>query len=121
MKLSTFSYGLVSASLASALSVHPREDSNSQKYIADCLGDKDVPVLWPADEKYDDYAEPFNLRLQYKPAVIVLPTTDQHVQDAVTCASQSGLSVSAPFLLHFQLDPLFYQTKLHFLHYTVFT
>lgn len=48
-----------------------------------------------ADAEYAELVEPFNLRLPYKPAVVVLPTTNQHVQDAVICAAQSGLKVQA--------------------------
>lgn len=101
MKLSTLSYSIFSAGLVNGLVVQPRNDGDPNPEstgVADCLGDKDVPVLWPADSKYDDYAEPFNLRLQYKPAVIVLPTSVQHVQDAVICASQNGLTVSTQYL-----------------------
>ena len=40
-------------------------------------------------------AKPYNLRLAYTPAVIVVPTTVKHVQDAVVCASQNGVKVQA--------------------------
>lgn len=46
-----------------------------------------------SDAEYNDLVEPYNNRLAYKPAVVVLPTTNQHVQDAVVCASQAGLKV----------------------------
>jgi hypothetical protein len=48
-----------------------------------------------SDEDYSELAKPYNLRLPYKPAAIVLPTTNQHVQDAVVCAAQAGLKVQA--------------------------
>ncbi|KAF1834659.1 FAD-binding domain-containing protein [Decorospora gaudefroyi] len=47
------------------------------------------------DTEYPELAEPYNLRLPYKPAVIVLPITNQHVQDAVVCAAQAGVKVQA--------------------------
>lgn len=48
-----------------------------------------------SDAEYADLAAPYNLRLPYKPAVIVLPITEQHIQDAVVCAAQAGLKVQA--------------------------
>jgi hypothetical protein len=48
-----------------------------------------------SDAEYADLIEPYNTRLPFTPAVVVLPTTNQHVQDAVLCAVQSGLKVQA--------------------------
>lgn len=48
-----------------------------------------------SDAEYSELSEPYNLRVPFKPAVIVLPTTNQHVQDAVVCAAQAGLKVQA--------------------------
>jgi hypothetical protein len=76
--------GIFAASLVSA---------NSE--IADCLGTKGVPVVWPNNPDYANLSEPFNLRLAYKPYAIVLPTTNQHVQDAVVCAAKCGIKVQA--------------------------
>jgi hypothetical protein len=59
------------------------------------LNGKDVPYKMTSDAGYADLVEPYNLRLPYKPAVVVLPVTNQHVQDAVVCAAQSGLKVQA--------------------------
>lgn len=60
-----------------------------------CLNGKNVPYKMTSDGDYASLVEPFNLRLQYKPAVVVLPTTNQHVQDAVVCAGQAGIKVQA--------------------------
>ena len=60
-----------------------------------CLNGKNVPYKMTSDADYAELVEPFNLRLPYKPAVVVLPITNQHVQDAVVCAAQSGLKVQA--------------------------
>ncbi|PVH98462.1 Glucooligosaccharide oxidase [Periconia macrospinosa] len=65
------------------------------RQIADCLGDKNVPVQWEYSPDYAELAEPFNLRLPYKPKVIVLPTTEKHVQDGVKCANEGGFKVQA--------------------------
>lgn len=63
--------------------------------LADCLGNKNVPVRFASSPDFDELAEPYNLRLPYTPAAIVLPTTPQHVSDAVLCAAESGVKVQA--------------------------
>ncbi|KAE8843865.1 hypothetical protein HRS9122_04968 [Pyrenophora teres f. teres] len=63
--------------------------------VLQCLNDKDVPYKMTSDAAYADLAKPYNLRLPYKPAVIVLPLTNQHVQVAVVCAGKAGLKVQA--------------------------
>lgn len=60
-----------------------------------CLSGKKVPYKVSTDAEYSQLAEPYNLRLPYKPAVIVLPTTNQHVQDAVVCGGKAGLKIQA--------------------------
>ncbi|KAF9731799.1 hypothetical protein PMIN06_012552 [Paraphaeosphaeria minitans] len=84
--LSTIAAGLLAAGYAAAV---------ANKAVDACLKGNKVPASYPGDWDYDELAEPFNLRLQYKPAAIVLPETNKHVQDAVVCASQSGLKVQA--------------------------
>ncbi|CBX96933.1 hypothetical protein LEMA_P100640.1 [Plenodomus lingam JN3] len=58
-----------------------------------CLNGKNIPYKMTSDAGYSDLIAPYNLRLPYKPAVVVLPTTNQHIQDAVVCAAQAGLKV----------------------------
>ncbi|OAG11159.1 FAD-binding domain-containing protein [Paraphaeosphaeria sporulosa] len=60
-----------------------------------CLTGKKVPYKVSSDAAYSQLAQPYNLRLPYKPAVIVLPTTNQHVQDAVVCGAKGGLKIQA--------------------------
>ncbi|KAF2444499.1 carbohydrate-binding module family 18 [Karstenula rhodostoma CBS 690.94] len=60
-----------------------------------CLTGKKVPYKVSSDAAYSQLAKPYNLRLPYKPAVIVLPTTNQHVQDAVVCGAKGGLKIQA--------------------------
>lgn len=83
--------GLASAGLVNA----NRFRRATYESLSDCLGSKDVPVKWTDSPDYAELAEPFNLRLQYKPAVIVVPTTNQHVQDAVSCAASFDVKVQA--------------------------
>ena len=60
-----------------------------------CLDAKNVPVYFPTTSGFAQLAEPFNLRLQYTPAVVVLPTTIQHISDAVVCAGTYYVKVQA--------------------------
>lgn len=59
------------------------------------MNGKNVPYKLASNSEYAELVEPYNLRLPYKPAVVVVPTTNQHIQDAVLCAAQSGLKVQA--------------------------
>ncbi|KAF2463623.1 FAD-binding domain-containing protein [Lindgomyces ingoldianus] len=63
--------------------------------LTDCLNSKNIPISLITSPDYASLAEPFNTRLPYKPVVIVLPITAQHVQDAVICASKAGVKVQA--------------------------
>ncbi|KAF2182763.1 carbohydrate-binding module family 18 [Zopfia rhizophila CBS 207.26] len=69
--------------------------SSSSASLTDCLNSKNVPVKWTTSPDYESLAKPYNLRLPYKPVVIVVPTTTQHVQDAVVCAGKAGVKVQA--------------------------
>jgi FAD/FMN-containing dehydrogenase len=60
-----------------------------------CLDARVVPHKRPSHAEYAKLVEPFNSRLPYKPAVVVLPTSNQHVQDAVLCAAQTDMKVQA--------------------------
>lgn len=62
--------------------------------LQDCLGASDVPVRFASSSDFEELREPYNLHYTYNPAVIVLPTTIQHVSDAVKCAAQNNLKVS---------------------------
>ncbi|KAL8950178.1 MAG: hypothetical protein Q9222_003771 [Ikaeria aurantiellina] len=61
--------------------------------LNDCLGKKNVPIRLTSSSDFSQLATPYNLRLPYTPAVIVLPTTVQHVSDAVTCAAKYNVKV----------------------------
>lgn len=63
--------------------------------LADCLGNKNVPVRFISSPDFAQRAKPYNLRLPYTPVVIVVPTTPRHVSDAVICAAGSGVKVQA--------------------------
>lgn len=61
--------------------------------VVDCLTSKKLTVIKPSDTQYASYSSSYNLRLQYKPAAIVVAANNQHVSDAVLCASQYNLKV----------------------------
>ncbi|GME28156.1 Glucooligosaccharide oxidase [Neofusicoccum parvum] len=63
--------------------------------LTDCLGEKDVPIKLTSDADFSTLSKPYNLRLPYNPAVIVIPTTVQHISDAVVCASENNVKVQA--------------------------
>ena len=63
--------------------------------LTDCLSGKNVPISLVSSSNFPQLSKPYNLRLPYTPAVIVLPTTTQHVSDAVTCAGQNSVKVQA--------------------------
>ncbi|KAL5117079.1 hypothetical protein ACEQ8H_005038 [Pleosporales sp. CAS-2024a] len=84
---------LASSTLISSADAPPT-GSGAQSALQ-CLQDKSVPYKSASDADYSDLIKPYNTRLPYTPAVMVFPTTNQHVQDAVICAAQSGLKVQA--------------------------
>jgi hypothetical protein len=63
--------------------------------LNDCLGAKNVPIKLISNSDWHSYAATYNTRLQYTPAVIVLPITNQNVIDAVTCGAQAGIKIQA--------------------------
>jgi FAD/FMN-containing dehydrogenase len=54
-----------------------------------------VPIKLISGSDWNTYAATYNTRLEYTPAVIALPTTNQNVQDAVTCGVQFGATMQA--------------------------
>ena len=63
--------------------------------LQDCLGAENVPVSFINSAGFSALAEPYNLRLAYTPAVIVVPTITQHIIDAVLCAGKTNIQVQA--------------------------
>lgn len=86
-----FVSSLPKATHAEALHVATRREAS----MVDCLRSKQVPHLTASDAQYANYSSPYNLRLQYKPLVIVLAATNTHVSDSVFCAATHNLNVQA--------------------------
>ena len=80
---------------SSTTSISIPTSSSTSSTLQDCLDAKDVPVYFPTTSGFTQLAEPFNLRLVYIPAVVVLPTTTQHISDAVICAGTYNVKVQA--------------------------
>lgn len=55
----------------------------------------DIPIKLPDDPGWAELAAPYNTRLPFTPAVIVIPKTEDHVRHAVLCAARLGLQVQA--------------------------
>jgi hypothetical protein len=81
--------------IAHLASGNPSAQAQPPSTLSDCLNSKNVPIRLISSPDFAQRSRPFNLRLQYTPAVIVLPTTVKHVSDAVVCASQNGVKVQA--------------------------
>lgn len=73
----------------------PSPTPSGPSTLQDCLASKNVPIVFASSSQFAQLAQPYNLRLPYTPAVIVVPTTTQHISDAVTCAAKSGVKVQA--------------------------
>jgi FAD/FMN-containing dehydrogenase len=69
--------------------------STASVTLTDCLGSKDVPIKLTSDSDWNTYVVTYNTRLQNTPQVIVIPETQQQIQDAVVCAAASNVAVQA--------------------------
>ena len=63
--------------------------------LTDCLSVAQVPVSLPSTANFSLLSAPYNLRLQYTPAVIILPASVEEVSSAVLCAAGFGVKVQA--------------------------
>ncbi|OAA65853.1 glucooligosaccharide oxidase [Niveomyces insectorum RCEF 264] len=62
--------------------------------IDDCLASASVPVDKKGSTDWSQDVAPFNTRLQYTPAAIVVPKTIADIQAAVACAAKTGVKVN---------------------------
>lgn len=91
----TCSGGPSPSSTSACQSKTPSPSPSPPSTLQDCLASKNVPVVFASSSQFAQLAEPYNLRLPYTPAVIVVPNTTQHISDAVTCAAKNGVKVQA--------------------------
>ena len=92
LSMSTTKKPMTTTTKPTSTSTKPTASPTGQT-LADCLGSKNVPVYMLASPEYSAAAKPYNVHLAYKPAVIVVPTTTQHISDAVVCAGKSKVPV----------------------------
>lgn len=55
-----------------------------------CLSNAGVSAVMPSSSSFTQLSQPYNLRLIYVPAAIILPITPQQVSQAVLCAKGYG-------------------------------
>ncbi|MBE3044159.1 FAD-binding protein [Candidatus Bathyarchaeota archaeon] len=67
---------------------------NRRAALDDCLSSASVPVSAPGTDDYELDLAPFNVRTPYTPLVIAVPTTTQHIQDAIACGVEAGVRVT---------------------------
>ncbi|TGO58390.1 hypothetical protein BOTNAR_0182g00280 [Botryotinia narcissicola] len=89
--MARFIFGLLVIPLASSYPFGGVETRASS--IQDCLTQHSVPYQDSSSSSRATTISPYNLRLPYTPAVVTLPTTSQHVSDAITCVAAAGLKV----------------------------
>ncbi|KAF2711128.1 Glucooligosaccharide oxidase [Pleomassaria siparia CBS 279.74] len=83
------------AVVVNAAAISPLVNAAAVSPLVTCLNKANVTISTPGGANYSELAEPFNLRLQYSPVVIVLPRTTKHVSDAVVCAAECNVKVQA--------------------------
>lgn len=90
----TIAFLLVLASEALSHSTNPQLHFQHQS-LQDCLLAHGVPTSLRNSSDWTQLTTAYNLRLQYTPAAVTIPTTSQHVTDSLTCAGVAGFKVQA--------------------------
>lgn len=62
--------------------------------VEDCFTQAGVPFHIVGSSGWEQDSAPFNLRLNYTPIAIAVPTTVKHIQDAVACGQRIGLKAN---------------------------
>lgn len=60
-----------------------------------CLSSASVPLDKNGSATWNSDIKPFNDRLRYTPAAVVVPTKIDHIKAAVSCAAKNGLKATA--------------------------
>lgn len=92
-----YSISLLQVSLGAALGLVTVNASPNNIYsrndVLSCLDKCHVPYVTSSSANWTDFQTPFNLRLEYEPAVITIPENEEQVGQSVTCAAAAGLKV----------------------------
>jgi FAD/FMN-containing dehydrogenase len=62
--------------------------------IVSCLASSGVPQDYPGSSDFSQDVIPYNLRLNFTPIALAVPSTVPQVQAAVVCASKLGVNVN---------------------------
>ena len=60
-----------------------------------CLARSSIPFSSPSSPNFHNLSQPYNLRLPYRPAAIVLPTIPVQISATIRCAASAGVKVQA--------------------------
>ncbi|KAF9872493.1 FAD binding domain-containing protein [Colletotrichum karsti] len=66
----------------------------SKNSLQGCLNAAKAPISVQSSPNWSDQSRPFNLRVAFTPAVIIVATDPSHVQAAVKCGAQYGYKVT---------------------------
>lgn len=83
------------APLLALLGLAAASPFEKQAALTDCLSAAGVPVSAPGTPDWKLDASPYNLRLNFTPVGIAVPTTTKHIQDTVACAVKLGVKANA--------------------------
>ena len=62
--------------------------------LVKCLKSSKVPQSSPGSQTFSQDISPYNLRLNFTPIAVAIPTSVPHIQAAVKCASKYGVKVN---------------------------
>ncbi|EAA29277.3 Glucooligosaccharide oxidase [Neurospora crassa] len=85
---------LLTATAAPILANPLSSPLNKRAAIDDCLKSAGVPADAQGSSEWRTDVNPFNQRLPYTPVAIAVPTTIEHIQGAVSCATKLGIKVT---------------------------
>ena len=83
--------GLAGTSCAAS----PSSSFEKAQALAECLTKAGVPNNPVGSSEWKLDAAPYNLRLNFTPVAIAVPSTTKHIQDSVACAAQLGIKANA--------------------------
>lgn len=66
----------------------------SYSSIIKCLDDSNVPQDYPGSSDFSEDIIPYNLRLNFTPIAVAVPSSVAQVQAAVKCAAKLGVKVN---------------------------
>lgn len=88
------SLALLCLGFAVAVAVAQGSTERNTTALGSCLETAKVPFYESDATDWEVYTSPFNERLKYTPAAIVVPTTTDQIQSAVSCGAEHGFKVT---------------------------